>query len=130
MGLISDERQPQSGGSHANELRVSASRSRCRNSVGLNAVGSALQRGSYGIYPMEFSFLELDGEVRIAGQSEWSRDSLARHSAVGRGSGQDADASGTARQSRAVGDRPWHDRRTLVGDEVPSHIYPRIAPAA
>jgi hypothetical protein len=34
----------------ANELRVSASRSRCRNSVGLNAVGSIRAAGRYGIF--------------------------------------------------------------------------------
>ena len=33
-----------------NELRVSASRSRCRNSVGLNAVGSVGPAGFYGIF--------------------------------------------------------------------------------
>jgi hypothetical protein len=34
----------------ANELRVSASRSRCRNSVGLNAVGGIRPAGRYGIF--------------------------------------------------------------------------------
>jgi WD40 repeat protein len=37
-------------GHSANELRVSASRSRCRNSVGLNAVGSIRPAGRYGIF--------------------------------------------------------------------------------
>ncbi len=35
---------------HANELRVSALRSRCRSSVGLNAVGSVGPAGFYGIF--------------------------------------------------------------------------------
>jgi putative tryptophan/tyrosine transport system substrate-binding protein len=42
-GIAAFVRQP-------NELRVSASRSRCRNSVGLNAVGSIRPAGRYGIF--------------------------------------------------------------------------------
>src|SRR4051794_7808646 len=62
------------------ELRVSASRSRCRNLVGLNAGTFELPRG-----PMEFSVGGLGVGAWIADRSEWasSWDEVDHHTRTG-----------------------------------------------
>jgi hypothetical protein len=42
-------------GSLKNELRVFASRSRCKNSVGLNAVGAESSAAAYGIFSWDWA---------------------------------------------------------------------------
>ena len=67
LGTEGPGRQGRERRAQANELRVSASRSRCRNLVGLNAGRSRLPRG-----PMEFPVGGLGVGAWIADRSEWA----------------------------------------------------------